>query len=553
MRISSKVVVAGLTLFATIMVCFQNCGPAKVSSNGDLSSATGDNSFILPSSDIGLKVDLAPIMNAPQETASNVIYPASTSIQDKYYINNAPVLENIILRNNTFDKIYWVHAPSSTVVAVGDSLTQTKFSSALAGLYFVVGYRNQSPFLISQYRISFRTSASLSLNSVGAVQVAKTQVAADSMNEWYLLAVNAPDVDIANIQFITPNGPSTYDRKRAILVSKKLGDSVSIQINLMDITGQNMSASVTLAGAPTPTPTPTPYPDIVVTSISMSPASPIAGQAVTFSAVVKNQGNASVRSGVLLGLSFQVDGVEVSWSDSYTGSLAPGASVTLTASGGPFFNSSTYKAVAGSHTLLAWANNDAIFVESNPDNNKLIIPFMVSPASTPTPSPTPLPSPVSLFANTVQPDTVAATDLGAIEVGMKFQSTKSGMISAIRFYRGVDCPAGFIVNLYTSSGTLLGTGFVGPGQKMPGWMTVSLSTPVAIAANTYYVASYYSANGQYADTVGGFSAAITNGPLTAPAATSSTSGNGLFRYGGGFPSSSYGMSNYFVDVVFNPN
>ncbi len=43
---------------------------------------------------------------------------------------------------------------------------------------------------------------------------------------------------------------------------------------------------------------------------------------------------------------------------------------------------------------------------------------------------------------------------------------------------------------------------------------------------------------------------MTNGPLTAPA-----SGNGVYAYGGSslFPTNTYQSTNYWVDVVFNPN
>jgi hypothetical protein len=43
-------------------------------------------------------------------------------------------------------------------------------------------------------------------------------------------------------------------------------------------------------------------PDMIVSSISMSPSNPAAGQAVTFSAVVTNQGNAATPAGVVIGV-----------------------------------------------------------------------------------------------------------------------------------------------------------------------------------------------------------------------------------------------------------
>ena len=51
-----------------------------------------------------------------------------------------------------------------------------------------------------------------------------------------------------------------------------------------------------------------------------------------------------------------------------------------------------------------------------------------------------------------------------------------------------------------------------------GWQTVSLSTPVAIAANTTYVASYHT-TGAYVATNNFFTTAFTSGMLTAPSTT----------------------------------
>src|SRR4030095_7216791 len=93
-------------------------------------------------------------------------------------------------------------------------------------------------------------------------------------------------------------------------------------------------------------------PDLIVTSVSWSPANPAAGQAVTFSATIKNQGTASTPNGVIHGVLFSVDGTPVTRADNSTASRAPGASRTVTANGGPS-GSSTWTATAGTHTILA--------------------------------------------------------------------------------------------------------------------------------------------------------------------------------------------------------
>lgn len=132
---------------------------------------------------------------------------------------------------------------------------------------------------------------------------------------------------------------------------------------------------------------------------------------------------------------------------------------------------------------------------------------------------------------------------------MTFRSSKSGKISAIRFYRAVDSSQGFTAKLYDANRNRLASVKVAAGQKMPGWVVANLSTPVALAANTDYTVSYYAPTGRYAKTAGGFNSAIVNGPLTGLANTS-TKGNGRYTYSSAFPVSSSNANNYFVDVVF---
>ncbi|MBY4633554.1 DUF4082 domain-containing protein, partial [Rhizobium croatiense] len=79
----------------------------------------------------------------------------------------------------------------------------------------------------------------------------------------------------------------------------------------------------------------------------------------------------------------------------------------------------------------------------------------------------------------------------------------------------------------------------------------NFATPVTIAANTTYVASYHT-TGAYVATNNFFTTAVTNGPLTATA-----SGNGVYRYGGSasagiFPNATFNSANYWADVVFRP-
>lgn len=108
--------------------------------------------------------------------------------------------------------------------------------------------------------------------------------------------------------------------------------------------------------------------DLVVTNISMSPANPVAGQAVTFTATVQNQGTTPVPSGTAVGVAFEVDGQKVSWNRSNTSGLAAGATVTLTANAGS--PGTTWTATSGPHTLRAIADDlNVIPDESDEGNN----------------------------------------------------------------------------------------------------------------------------------------------------------------------------------------
>lgn len=115
--------------------------------------------------------------------------------------------------------------------------------------------------------------------------------------------------------------------------------------------------------------------DLVVTDIRWTPANPKAGDQVVFTAVVKNQGNATtvVISGKesIIGVRFSVGGRDSSpftWSDQYTQMLAPGAQVELTANGGQ--NGAAWTATGeGSFQVYAWVDDQSRIEDSNRDNN----------------------------------------------------------------------------------------------------------------------------------------------------------------------------------------
>lgn len=149
------------------------------------------------------------------------------------------------------------------------------------------------------------------------------------------------------------------------------------------------------------------------------------------------------------------------------------------------------------------------------------------------------------------PTVVDSGDAQAIELGLKFTSSVSGSITGLRFYKSAANTGTHLAHLWTASGTLLATATF-TGESGSGWQQVNFATPVAIAANTVYIASYYTSTGHYSVSRNFFSSAgVTNGPLTA-LSNSAAGGNGVYRYGASaFPSSSYQATNYWVDVVMS--
>jgi methionine-rich copper-binding protein CopC len=158
----------------------------------------------------------------------------------------------------------------------------------------------------------------------------------------------------------------------------------------------------------------------------------------------------------------------------------------------------------------------------------------------------------SIFPGTATPTIMSASDPNAIEVGVRFFSDVAGYISGLRFYKGPNASGTHVGHLWTSSGILLATATF-TNETASGWQTVTFSSPVAIAANTTYVASYYAPFGYYSATSNYFAtSAASNGDLTAPA-SGANGGNGVYTYqsGGGFPTSTYNATNYWVDVLFS--
>jgi N,N-dimethylformamidase beta subunit-like protein/uncharacterized protein DUF4082/Big-like domain-containing protein/purple acid phosphatase-like protein len=163
--------------------------------------------------------------------------------------------------------------------------------------------------------------------------------------------------------------------------------------------------------------------------------------------------------------------------------------------------------------------------------------------------PTQRPCPCSIFDPAATPTQPDNNDGQPIEIGVKFRSDVDGYITALRFYKGASNTGTHVGHLWSATGQKLAEAtFV--GESASGWQRVTLGTPVPIAGNTTYVASYHSSAGGYAASNPFFVNNLDNPPLHA-LRNGLDGGNGVYRYGASsFPTQSYDASNYWVDVVF---
>ncbi|GII89073.1 hypothetical protein Ssi03_70630 [Sphaerisporangium siamense] len=157
--------------------------------------------------------------------------------------------------------------------------------------------------------------------------------------------------------------------------------------------------------------------------------------------------------------------------------------------------------------------------------------------------------PCSVWPDVTVPAEPSVNDGAGVEVGVKFQTTSDGFIEGIRFYKGPG-----------NTGTHTGTLWSGTGQELTtatfsdestqGWQEVYFGTPWPVTKDTTYVASYHAPNGHYSATGNGLASQVNATPLRV-LASSSSGGNGVYKYGArSFPTSSWGATNYWVDVIF---
>jgi len=266
---------------------------------------------------------------------------------------------------------------------------------------------------------------------------------------------------------------------------------------------------------------------------SSSISSPVDGTSLTDGAKITISGTASDVGGVLGGVEVSTDG-GASW---HPATGTSNWTYTWLAHGSP------------TSVIKARAMDDSGNIEATPPSVTVNIPC-----------------PCSVYGTNALPPGPLQVDSGdghSVELGVKFKADVAGSVSAVRFYKSTANKGTHVGNLWTASGQLLATGTFA-SETATGWQTLTFTKPVAVSANTTYVASYFAPNGHYSQEEDYFylhpasAPAGNNSVDSAPLhflRTTTASPNGLYGYlnNSGFPTSTYRAEYYWVDVVFSPS
>ena len=92
--------------------------------------------------------------------------------------------------------------------------------------------------------------------------------------------------------------------------------------------------------------------------------------------------------------------------------------------------------------------------------------------------------------------TTGRTRTSSVKLGVAFKADEPGNITGIRFYKAAQNGGSHTIALWKTDGTQIATATV-TNESTSGWQQASFDAPVAIAANTTYIASYTAPNGRY--------------------------------------------------------
>lgn len=146
--------------------------------------------------------------------------------------------------------------------------------------------------------------------------------------------------------------------------------------------------------------------------------------------------------------------------------------------------------------------------------------------------------PENLFGDAT-PAKPSDADTVKVELGTRFKTAVDGVVTGVRFYKGVGNAGAHTGSLW--SGTVRVATVTFTNETDTGWQTAKFATPVIVKAGTEYIASYLAPVGRYAADVG-YAWPKVSGNLTGLGS--------LYKYGGGLPNATFNNSSYYVDVLF---
>lgn len=156
--------------------------------------------------------------------------------------------------------------------------------------------------------------------------------------------------------------------------------------------------------------------------------------------------------------------------------------------------------------------------------------------------------PCSIFGAEV-PETPAADDGGAVELGLRFSPTADGFVAGVRFYKGTGNTGTHQGSLWSTAGALLATGTFN-AETATGWQQMRFTSAVPVTAGQTYVVSYTAPQGRYAIESNAFYESPRVATPLRVAGGFGAQPAGVYGAAGRFPVESHLSSNYFVDVLF---
>jgi hypothetical protein len=321
-----------------------------------------------------------------------------------------------------------------------------------------------------------------------------------------------------------PGSATSYVDRTAVAAT-----TYTYAVRAYDAAG-NYSALSPNASATTPG-SPTPAKPALVTVVSGSYQTAVVGTSFTF----------PLRARVLDASAQPVAGVTVTFT-----APAAGATAMFTGSGNMATALTDASGIATSPTPIANGVAGTYPITASVAGVTPAVFTLTNTSSTPPPPSGAL----SIWGNGAAP-TRLATFAGAVELGLKFRSDITGKIAGVRFYKHSANGGTHRGSLWSADGKLLATGTF-TGETASGWQTLMFATPVSIAANTTYVASYHTSSGTFAITLDQFVAAgVDNGTLHALRhGVAGPNGVVMPGTGGKFPIYGTGGDNFWVDVIF---